>query len=146
MDPALAKALKRRENLIKELETLDKFIDLYGQLFGQDGEETTDVPTAVDSITVADESPAPRRRRGKPTEIADAAERAIRRAGKPLARGELVEAIEAEGIGIHSNDKPRYVGTILWRNSSRFVNVEGQGYWIKDESLDPKPDTKDIFR
>lgn len=139
MDPALAKALNRRKNLIKELETLDKFIDLYGQLFGQEHVETAEVHLPVDILPDADEALAPRKRRGKPAEIADAAERAIRRAGRPLARGELVEALESEGIDIPSNDKPRYVGTVLWRNSKRFMNVEGRGYDLKEESTDPTP-------
>lgn len=34
---------------------------------------------------------------------------------------------------MESKDKPRYVGTILWRLSEQFVNLEGKGYWLRDQ-------------
>ena len=55
----------------------------------------------------------------------------IRELGKPVQRGEMVERIEAKGVKIWSDDKPRYIGTVLWRDKDRFVNIEGEGYWLK---------------
>ena len=47
-----------------------------------------------------------------------------------MMRGELADAIEAGGVKMPSKDKPRYLGTVLWRERERFVNLEGHGYWL----------------
>jgi hypothetical protein len=41
---------------------------------------------------------------------------------------------------IPSDDKPRYLGTILWRNSDTFESVDG-GYWLKGVPL-PKEESE----
>ena len=51
-----------------------------------------------------------------------------------MQRGELVDAVEKAGMPIISDDKPRYLGTILWRNGDRFVN-RADGYWLKHEPI-----------
>jgi hypothetical protein len=35
------------------------------------------------------------------------------------------------------DDKPRYIGTIMWRHKDRFVNLKGHGYWVADEPYEP---------
>ena len=67
-------------------------------------------------------------RANNPKRIVDVAEKVIRDAGRPIQRGDLVAAIEATGLEIFSEDKPRYIGTLLWRNKDRFENIEGEGY------------------
>jgi hypothetical protein len=60
--------------------------------------------------------------------------------GKPLQRGEFVEEIEKRGHMIPSEDKPRYLGTILWRREDLFESIEGRGYWLKDVPVPPEHD------
>lgn len=130
MDETLSRALKKKKDLLIELKQVEEFIDLYETLFGQKQEQDNPVAGfAVPDSTLP--APTRKKRRGTPNEIADIAEKVIRAAGRPLTRGELVDALEEMGINLQSSDKPRYIGTILWRHSDRFVNVEGRGYWLK---------------
>jgi hypothetical protein len=61
----------------------------------------------------------------------------IRAAGRPLTRSDLVKGLEERGLTLDSKDKPRYVGTILWRLRDQFENLEGHGYWLKGEPYAP---------
>lgn len=135
MDETLVKALKKRDKLRKQLEQVEQFIDLFQALFGEDGEGAGPAFSALDTPSAPVKAAEPRRKRGNPSEIADAVEKVIRDMGQPLQRGDIVDMLEIEGHKIRSADKPRYIGTILWRNNDRFVNIEGRGYWLKDVPL-----------
>jgi hypothetical protein len=74
-------------------------------------------------------------KRGRPAEIVAIIERIIREAGRPLTRGEIVEALEQRDVHIPAEDKQRYIGTIAWRHKSVFGNVGGLGYWLTGEPL-----------
>ena len=65
----------------------------------------------------------------------------------PMTRGEIAVEIERRGTVLPGNDrseKAKYVGTILWRNSEIFQNLEGKGYWLAGEPF-PKSGDADIF-
>jgi hypothetical protein len=117
-DEILAKAMKERDYLRERLEKVEAFIELHREFAGQ-----------------SESPPRPQKNAGKrqqgsqPKQIADWAERLIRKAGRPLTRGQLAEAMAAEGVEIRSSDVPRYIGTVLWRLPERFENVE-DGYWL----------------
>ncbi|RWN17325.1 MAG: hypothetical protein EOR94_20780 [Mesorhizobium sp.] len=132
MDRAYANALKRKQEIEAELAKIDSFLEMYRQFSGPEQEQTE--PAVNDSSgTGNEETMNPRSsRRLRPPEIADLAERVIRGAGHPLTRAEIVSRLESAGIELHSEDKPRYLGTILWREKARFVNVSGQGYIMAD--------------
>ena len=136
-DDAYKNAIKRRNELLSELKEVELFISLYQRFIGTKEGETEPLyqPSIFGDDMAKPDSvePAPHRkkRRGNPGIIADAAERIIRESGRPMVRGEIAEALEAGGIEIPSGDKARYVGTVLWRQSDRFENLEGEGYWIK---------------
>jgi hypothetical protein len=83
------------------------------------------IPISVDNRKV-------RRRVGRPGDVAEHMERIIRDVGRPMTRGEIVAAFEARDIPIPFEDKARYVGTIAWRHKGTFVNIEGEGYWLRD--------------
>jgi len=144
MNESLSKALKRKEKLLSELAMVEQFIELHHRLFGDEGEEA-DISHWQQRASDAD---SPKRRRGRPSEIADAAWRVIKDLNRPVQRGELVERIEAMGIDVSSDDKPRYIGTILWREKDRFENIEGRGYWAVSLGDPPPPEdsSPDIFR
>ncbi|ADH89950.1 hypothetical protein Snov_2656 [Ancylobacter novellus DSM 506] len=144
MNESLSKALKIKEKLLDELSKVEQFIRLHNELFG----EGDDVAEPNHGRQSEDESDSPKRRRGRPSEIADAAWKVIKELNRPVQRGELVERIEAMGIDVSSDDKPRYIGTILWREKDRFENIEGRGYWAVSLGDPPSPEdsSPDIFR
>jgi len=75
-----------------------------------------------------------------PDNYAAIADRYIREANRPLTRTELQERFRRDGIELPSSDGARYLGTILWRNRHRFVNIPGRGYWVEnhvDQPLQP---------
>jgi len=80
------------------------------------------------------------RPRGRPADFAEIMEVILKEIGRPLHRGELVEEVERRGHMIPSRDKPRYLGTILWRREDKFVSVENRGYWLKWVALPPADD------
>lgn len=73
------------------------------------------------------------RRKARPDEIAQIMERVIREVGRPMTRGQLVDALERRDVDLPAADKGRYIGTIIWRHKSIFVNIEGFGYWLRVE-------------
>jgi len=153
MSKALDNAIKRAAELRKELAEVEGFIRLY-EVFsgGSDAAEFGASPSRetqadrqfignnpVDNQeTVSGEKSGrirTRHRRGAtPNELAEVVERVIRGAGRPMTRGELVSALDARDMEIPAEDKPRYIGTIMWRNKSKFVNISGLGYWVRGEA------------
>lgn len=113
---AFANALRRREELQHELTEIERFIQLYRHFAGE----------GQGSMTL--------NKRGRPNLIRDAIERLLREHGRPMMRGELVHALASLGIDLPPGDQGRYIGTVLWRErETRFVNVDGHGYWLKTE-------------
>lgn len=132
MDRAYANALKRKEEIENELAKINSFLDLYRHFSGPEGEQI-EPPPQESRGGGNKETTNPRASRfPKPPEIADMAERLIRGAGHPLTRAQIVERLETAGVELNSEDKPRYVGTILWREKDRFINIPGEGYTMED--------------
>jgi hypothetical protein len=131
MEDIFVKALKRKKELQSELAELDQFIDTYRRLSGErkPASEPAPVQSRLDFPAQMVATPG---KRWMPQEIADIVERILGKTGLPLNRYQLVDAIEREGILIPSTDKPRFIGTILWRQKDRFVNLKDFGYWLKD--------------
>lgn len=140
-DKAYANALARRRELISEIKEIDRFLALYRRYSGTNQEETEPFPLFNEAGNLLaevaqNETDSPRKKtRGYPQIIGDAVERILRDSGRPMNRTELSETLEERGIMIPSDDKPRYVGTILWRQGRRFRNIEGRGYWLQQEPL-----------
>lgn len=132
MDRAYANALKKKDELERELAKVNAFLAMYHEFSGSEREQTE--PAGKESLPVDSSGNMTHRprRRLRPSEIADLSERVIRGADGPLTRAEIVSRLENAGVEIHSEDKPRYVGTILWRQKNRFVNIDGKGYVMAD--------------
>jgi hypothetical protein len=133
----LAAALREAAELRRFIETYEALAagaeriapdEIEGQLGGNLSTENTH--HSVDN---------PRRRgRGpgvRPTQIAEMMERLIREIGTPLTRGQIVEALERRDVEIPAQDKQRYIGTIAWRKKSKFINIDGLGYWLRGEPM-----------
>lgn len=75
----------------------------------------------------------------KPAEVLAVAEAILRRAGKPMTRGELLQALRAEGFKFESTDPANTLGVTLSRSpwNRKFVHLKLHGYWLAD--LDYKP-------
>ena len=132
MDRAYANALKKKEELQREMEAVDAFLDMYQRFQGiYEQEKASNSPASTEDSFVKDGF-GRNVRVLRPPEIADLAERVIREANQPLTRAEIVSRIERGGHVLNSEDKPRYVGTILWRQKERFTNIPGQGYVLAD--------------
>lgn len=137
------RAVERREKILKELEILNKFIELYEEVFGPVPESTSSMP----------DQPAPRESRPArnpvpPAKIAEIAAQIIEEESRPMTRGELVDSLLARGIKLAAKDPAKNVGTILWRHEELFVNLPGWGYWLKDRPFEPASypgDRRDIF-
>ncbi|RVD17339.1 MAG: hypothetical protein EOS73_22465 [Mesorhizobium sp.] len=144
MDHAYANALKRKEEIERELAMVNSFLDLYRHFNGPEGEQTE--PRVQESLDAANNEGGTNQaaRSPKPSQIADIVERVIRGAGHPLTRSEIVSRLESAGIHLNSEDKPRYVGTILWREKSRFTNIPGKGYIMADMAT-PYDATSDML-
>jgi hypothetical protein len=149
MDQAVVNALKRKQELERELGEINRFLTLYDRfLHGTEGDGSdTVVDEVIRHLEKARKSneppPAPIphvvgrsaisgrfKMRGRPSSFAEIMERIIRDARRPLTRSELALELEQRGIAIPSEDKARYLGTILWRNNKRFVNIAGKGYYL----------------
>lgn len=141
LNEALREAEARREALKAELGEIEQYIALHQKLFG--GRDSSPSATKIDGKTETIGTNIKVRHRNRPSQIADMSAQAIRECNRPMQRGEIVDWIEANGVEIYSEDKPRYIGTILWRNSDRFENIEGEGYWLAELK---RPTDESLFR
>lgn len=130
----LDKALKRRNELLIELEALESFIQTYEKLLSVrdvDGDSSSDEPGLFQP---------PSKRHAHAEKIAEmiaAARRIIILENRPMKRGDLRERVEALGHRVIGKDKNKVFGTNLWR-SGKFQMIEGRGYWPADVELPPE--------
>ncbi|MCP5371092.1 MAG: hypothetical protein H6907_05100 [Hyphomicrobiales bacterium] len=124
-DRAYRNAVKRRDELQRELETVNTFIRLYRQFSGTDGEHKAGANTSHDSTLV--ERPTISR-----MGVAKYAREFMIERGSPMTRGELVDKFDEFGLPVGGTDKSKNMGTIMWRLRDEFVNLEGHGYWPRD--------------
>lgn len=121
----LATALKRKDELRKESEALDKLIAAYREILNlpdDTTEPTLDLRPRLGSRRVQSEYVR---------KLIQECRRMILDAGRPLKRSELVRLLESAGYPVDGRDKSKVLGTNMWR-SGQFRHVEGAGYWPKD--------------
>lgn len=130
MDAALANALKRQKELLAELEQIEQFLALHKRFAAPES-----APVKRKRVS----RPRKRMVRSRPDDFVSLMETALRRNSAPMTRGQLAAAVEHQGVRIPSADKAKYLGTILWRNSQKFENIEGKGYWLRGVPLPTTP-------
>ncbi|SDA18445.1 hypothetical protein SAMN02799622_02032 [Methylobacterium sp. UNC378MF] len=121
--------LQRRRELQEELRAINDIIHGYERL------QQLRAGSEIREFEAMSAPSEPRRRERNvfpPRHLANLARSEILRVGRPMTRGELVAAFEASGIPLAGKDKPKNIGTIMWRFRDEFLNVPGQGYWPKD--------------
>lgn len=153
MDDVAQKARARIEALKAEINELERFLVVLERITAPEGEamavgdkfELSRDLFSKGNIThqkPVDNSVSRQRRirnKMRPNHVADLMQRIIREVGRPMTRGELVEAFERRDVQIPFADKGRYIGTIAWRHKGMFRNIEGRGYWLPEISLPEEP-------
>jgi hypothetical protein len=132
---AIDNALKRRAELQREIDEIDLYVRLHKKFSNgsMNDEHAANEPRNSEPL---DNEPKPGRdgshgrKRGRPDDFADQMELVLSEIGHPLSRPRMVEEMEKRKVDIPSDDKERYLGTILWRNKARFVSLRKFGYWI----------------
>jgi hypothetical protein len=132
-DAAYKNAMAKRDALVRELERVDMFLELYKEF----------APTNYDDSGAASISVEPTKRGNVTARIVDAAESVIRAAGKPVSRADILKALEDQGIPVGGKDPGATLASALWRDRERFVSIKGYGYWLRqvsyaDAFYDPK--------
>ncbi len=118
-DSVYKKALLRSLELKTELQDVEQFLELYQRFAGTETEQ--------DDTT--GESGGPRITRN---ELAPLIRKSLLKRGRPLTRGQLLEALKEDGVFIGGRNQTKNLGTIIWRLRDQFVNIEGYGYWPRD--------------
>lgn len=81
--------------------------------------------------------PKPKRTRvtdnPKPSVLIPAAVEILKEEGAPMSRRQLHEALAMRGLVVKGSDPIKALGTILWRAQDEIVQLEGYGYWPKNE-------------
>lgn len=128
----LDKALKRKRELLFELEALDRIIETCEKLlnttlmgdFSHEEEPSLFKPPSARAMHAE-----------QVAKMIDAARRIVLAEKRPMQRGELRERVEvALKFKVVGKDKNKVFGTNLWR-SKKFLMIEGRGYWPIDEEL-----------
>lgn len=139
MDTAYEKALKRRDELRKELEEIKVFMRLHAKFSGGTYEERGDTKAADDG----ERQPLPEKQtrtsgRNPPREqIAEIVRDLMVQRRKPMTRTDILDALELTGHPIVGVNPSKNIGTIMWRLRDRFVNLSGYGYWPSDMDFAP---------
>lgn len=124
----LANLLKRRDELRVESEALERLIETYRRLDLLEREEP------IDQLDLWKGSRSSRARSAYVGEMMATARRLILAEGRPLTRSELLRRLEGEGYVVDGKDKPKVLGTNLWR-SGQFRHVGKLGYWPKSTPM-----------
>lgn len=149
MTNPLENAKKRLAALRAEIADVERFVAMYAT-FSEGTEEGhaesplgTNIPNSEE--TFAQKNPSVNsgekwrrvgRKSATPGELVEVIRRVIREVGRPMTRGEIVDALLRRDVEFSAQDHARYIGTIMWRHKSVFLNVEGRGYWLRGEPLD----------
>lgn len=146
-EKAYQNALRRRSELRQELERIETFLALceeYANLPGRPvafaGEADAPKLSLEGDLTVTRSASAPEEKTQEA--IAGMAlvpyiRRTILDVGRPLSRGEVVNALAERAIQVGGQDPATNVGTIMWRAKADFVNLKPHGYWPRDVAYAP---------
>lgn len=142
MSDAIQEALARRKILEDQIAEIDTFLALHEKIFG------VKIPREAEGAPAEGLTPeTPRKRAPRasndPEAIVNEIAKILEDTDTPMTRGEIRRAISARGMEIHSKDIGKYLGTLMWRNQDRFINIEGEGYWLKNRILPDHLSEKD---
>lgn len=132
-DIAYENAVKRQAELKKELAEVEDFLRLYQRFSGGTEGGQNALTKSVEPNDSATVSPPPTKRGLTKRQLRKNAREIILENGRPMTRGQLVEALEARGLPVGGANPSKNMGTMMWRLRDYFVNLEGFGYWPIDK-------------
>jgi hypothetical protein len=145
----LKKAIARRQALMQEIDKIDNFVSLYREIFGEQLERVPSSEAPSPPSHLVEKHPIRKRKKlGKPGavsvhDVGPQLRGLLEERGRPMKRGELLDALYDRGLRLAGANPAKYLGTILWRMRDAFVNIEGHGYWPRDlacPEVDYRPD------
>jgi hypothetical protein len=132
-DHAYNKALKRRAELLEEVEKIDVFLELWHHYSGGTKAETAS-PKAAAPVSAPARSARPKKAGSlSREEVVVEIRRVLLETGRPMTRGALLKELLAQGVAVGGTNKSKNLGTILWRSRDEIVHIDGAGYWVKDK-------------
>lgn len=136
----LSEAIRRRQELVQELEKIEQLINLLGwwrdEAIARPAKTQAGPPThrpfdlAHDQQLPKPESPP--EPFATPAEVIRETLIVLSEHGRPLKRGQLLKELADNGVRIRGGDKSKVLGTTLWRAKDKIISIDGWGYWIKD--------------
>ncbi len=136
-DPIFNEAVARRDRLQKELEDVERFLELYREFKTELEAPSRDRPTnAADAMMRAiqrgQDEGADNKASISQEDFEKEARTILLEHGQPMKRGQLVRAFKEKGISVGGANESKNLGTKIWRAGEAFVNIEGYGYWPAD--------------
>jgi hypothetical protein len=144
MPSAIENARKRLAVIRAEAAEIERFLALYesfsdehidANVSGTMGQSEETYPQNSKTVDNTKNTALSLRHGPRPPELVRIMERLIREVGRPMTRGEIVDALNRRDVEIPAKDKSRYLGTIAWRNKHTFIHIEGRGYWVRDAKM-----------
>lgn len=137
-DTAYQNAVKRRHEILQELEEIDQFLELYRR-FAKIGEPLPEGPPPRkrerNALLAQGLQHRPHDRPSISQErFAKEARAILLEHGRPMQRPKLLAAFKARGLEIGGVDESKNLGTKIWRARDKFINIAGEGYWPSDVS------------
>ena len=151
MDSVMSNALKRRDELQRELRDVERFLSLYERF----KHETRQQPLpGFDNPAPPESEPAGRPIGSEPAEpptdlpsaltglnreqLRPYITKVLEDAGRPLTRGTLLQRLDRAGVQVGGTyDRSKNLGTIMWRLREYYKNFPGLGYWPSHLPYEP---------
>ncbi|MGZ8362777.1 MAG: hypothetical protein ACXW3D_02850 [Caulobacteraceae bacterium] len=149
MDPVYDKAVARLQEIEVERTILKQFVESYRRtrhVLGLDersvdGTHSEHKSNPQELLPLADTAPAEKRKRvtdnPKPADVVRESLAILRERGRPMTRRDLHTALKERGLEIKGADPIKALGTMLWRGKDQLIQLEGFGYWPKDDVYNP---------
>lgn len=145
------KARERVAQLEQELEFWRNYLAMNAQAQALLSTPVRDLPSRewakesvgepVDNMVLLSRAENARRTRvtdnPKPAVVVEAVLDILRNNGHPMSRRELHTTLGLRGLHVRGADPVKALGTMLWRAPEQLVQIEGYGYWPKDDPYPP---------
>lgn len=157
VDRVISNALRRRAELRTQLKEIDKFLELYEEFkvppdpaqptfhihpshSGLQEQEESNPEQVGEAASAADYAPEEVEEGTSLTrfELMPHIRATILEAQRPLTRGQLLQKLDQKSLRVGGkSDRSKNMGTIMWRLREHFVNLQGFGYWVREEPFPP---------
>ncbi len=137
-DPAVQKALARKQALQSELEKIDTFLELYKEFSGEATVKAPDTRVSHEN-GAPQEAPAEKRVRSRggvgQTDFESITREILLSKKVPLSKEELLDEFHNKGRSLGGANEIGNLKTKIWRaiaESKSLIRIAGAGYWLPD--------------